>query len=720
MPHFLQRLPPRLVLWGLLALSALVYVGNTWSPSSYALTLRQFGAEEDGLVLGTARGIRSDEWAVITPMTQAAVNNGLARYNARSFYGEDLRSTCTLPLLDWGLVFKPTMWLYPLVNAAYAFSFHHFAVIALFLIGHARLFRRFGLGNAPAILLSLGLFFTSFAQYWWTTLGPLMAWFPWVLWVFLSDAPLAVRLPAFYWVATTWLMASFYPPFFIPMGFAAVALLLAFKPERLRQPKVLLGFAVMGVLACATTLFYLQDWLLGVLHTVYPGERRIGGGDFGWDRFLSVFLPTVRLHHHKSLVPAFNPCEMAVAGSLYLLMVLCFLRYGALREAWKQGRLWPVKVLLPAVLLMSIWLLLPVPPALGKPLLWHLVPPVRMAFAYGLMLFLLAYVLSESAGLEPSPLRVLLFAGVLFGAWYQYKLAAHGIRLGSSWGDFTVLVPVTAVCIGLYTGRLARAFVHPALLGGAVLVAAISFGLFNPLQRAWPIFNRPETDVTRALDAQAAASPGGVLVVGGFNGAILNGWGYRSASHVLMSPQVERFQHMFPELPPERVNFIFNRYAHVSLTTARWPGLLNTDAVALPARVFASGQEKGRWIFPSLEMPPSDAQQRREGYVEDAHIEGNNLVLSGWVPWEELSDAQGLLVRTGSYSLGATIEPVTRPDVAKALGGERYLRSGFIARIPLISIPSDPRTLPLCVVAVDRQKGWSLRLSTPAGFQSCG
>lgn len=719
MPHFIHRLPPRLLLGGLLALSALVYVGNTWSPSSYALALGAFGVEGHGPTAGLAREIRSDEWAVITPLTQATVNNGLARFNATSLYGEDLRSTYAMPILDWGLVFKPAMWLYPLVNAAYAFSFYHFTIIALFVIGYALLWRRLGMSTAPAVLLSLALFFTSFTQYWWTTIGPPLAYFPWVLWVFLSDAPLATRLAGFYWVATSWLLSSFYPPLFIPLAFVAVAMLLAFAPERLRQPKVLAAFAVVGALACLTSLLYLQDWLRATQDTVYPGQRRVGGGGFMLERFISMFLPTALYHRHTPLVSWTNTCEFSVVGSTYLLMVLCFLRYGALGEAWKQGRLRPLGVLVPAALLMSAWLFLPVPASLGKPLLWHFVPAVRMAFAYGLLFLLIAYVLAEGAGLKPSPLRVLLFTGVLFGAWYQYKFAAHGIRLGRAWRDVWVVVPVVAVCIGLYRGRLARSRVHPLLLGSAVAAGAISFGLFNPLQSAWPIFNRPETELTRAFDAQAASTPDGLLVVGGFSGATLNGWGYRSASHVLPTPQVARFHGMFPELPPEQANFLFNRYAHVALTNARWPGLLNPDAVVIPVGAFTSQQEKGRWIFPSAEtLPPSTG--KREGYVESVRLEGGTLIISGWVPWEEENPAQGLLVRTGRFSGGASLEPVTRPDVAKALGDARYLRGGFTARLTLLSPPANATELPLCVVAVDREKGWSFPLPNPAGFTSCG
>src|SRR5258706_11390096 len=129
--------------WGGLLLGGVccaIYIGNTWSPSSYAYALRQFEAADDGLVLGRNRLIRSDEWAALTPLTQATVNNGLQRFNHTSYYQEDLRSLYALPVLDWGLLFRPTLWLYPLVNAAYAFSFHHLLVTLLFVAGHLVLF----------------------------------------------------------------------------------------------------------------------------------------------------------------------------------------------------------------------------------------------------------------------------------------------------------------------------------------------------------------------------------------------------------------------------------------------------------------------------------------------------------------------------------------------------------------------------------------------------
>ena len=147
------------------ALAAAIWLNQAWSPSSYAIVLRSLDVRESGLVLGTPRDVRSDEWSILTPLLQATVNNGFRRHNETSFYGEDLRTVLALPVADWGLAFKPDQWLYPFVDAAYAYSFQHLVYIAAFLAGYALLFVRIGMAANSATLLSLALFFTAFVQF---------------------------------------------------------------------------------------------------------------------------------------------------------------------------------------------------------------------------------------------------------------------------------------------------------------------------------------------------------------------------------------------------------------------------------------------------------------------------------------------------------------------------------------------------------------------------
>ena len=128
---------------------AVVYVVLHLSPSSYALALGQLGENETPL-LGSPRGIRTDEWSVMTPLFEAAVNNDFHEVNATSFYGENLRSFIGLPLLNWGLAFKPLVWPYFVVPPALAYSFFWAATAALMLIGWSLLLREFGFSRAVA------------------------------------------------------------------------------------------------------------------------------------------------------------------------------------------------------------------------------------------------------------------------------------------------------------------------------------------------------------------------------------------------------------------------------------------------------------------------------------------------------------------------------------------------------------------------------------------
>jgi len=155
----------------LLLVCGAVYVGQYWSPSSYGIVLGQLGVTNSGLVFGEPRADRSDEWAVVTPLTQATVNNGLKRINTTSFYQEDLRINYGLPIADWGMIFKPTMWGYLFLEPARAYSFHWFAVFALFLTGYALLFSKLGLGRNVSLLLAISLYFTGFTQFWWSEKG---------------------------------------------------------------------------------------------------------------------------------------------------------------------------------------------------------------------------------------------------------------------------------------------------------------------------------------------------------------------------------------------------------------------------------------------------------------------------------------------------------------------------------------------------------------------
>jgi len=513
-----QRLWTALILALGLALTALA-----WTPSSYGVVLAQLGAPEAGLVWGEPRQVRSDEYAVWTPLVQATVRNGGARHNARSPYGEDLRNFNALPLRDWALPLKPAMWgFFGPLDPARAFAWSWALPMVAFLLGWERLFRRLGVDPTSAIAASGTLWMTGYVQTWWTTTGPVLAAWPWVLLAALAPWRPWVRVVAVGWTTAVCLLAHLYPPLILTLALVGGLLLLWADADRRRWLETLAGVAAGTALVAA----YLWDVIPLMADTIYPGQRISSGGGVPLVQGLDLVLPGVSAWLGASRLADTNVCEATTAGSLVPLLVLLAADRTALQERWQEP-LWRRKTVLALALLAGLlaWMLLPLPSWLGTPLGWHKVPPVRMVVPAGVVLLLLA-----------------------------------------------LRVPTRAPL--------------PALVTAAWVWNLAHWSSFNPVQDARPLFDTPRTDALTALQVQADQDPRGWLVVPGFGGAVLNGLGFASISHAMAAPQTDWFAPWFPELGPGELRATFHRFGHVQLYGGDVPQVLRQDVVRVPLATF--------------------------------------------------------------------------------------------------------------------------------------
>ncbi|WP_206782033.1 DUF7657 domain-containing protein [Azospirillum argentinense] len=577
--------------------AGLIYTALGWTPSSYGVALSGIGAAGDGLVFGTPKPIRSDEWAVWTPFIQIAAGNGFDRLNALSPYAEDLRNFNALPLLDWGLPFKPQFWPFLAVDPAWAFSFSHAVFIVLFLIGYHRLFLAFGFARFWSAAAACLMFFTSYAQFWWTTTGPLLAIFPWLLLAVLARLPWYLHAALMAYVTAFWLLSHLYPPVIVPLAFAGGALLLAFRPEVLR-PRTLLPCLAGVALGVGLAWLYLHEPIKVMAATVYPGSRSVGGGSVPLPLYLAQFFPfLVSTDDYRDLLNL-NICEVATGGSYLLLLAMVCLDHGRMVEVLRRGGaertalLRQLLVPLAAFALMSVWMLTPVPNVWGRVLLWDKVPGNRMVFAAGLLLLCLSLTLLRTGAIRLSWKRFAVVTVVVGLSWAMANGGLDGLlsRLAVNRMDLAILPPL-ALAVWLATrGALSGPWVGAALILCALSANAVGFGGFNPIQSAWPIFHRPATPVTAAFDASAAAHPEGWVLQGGMlPGALMQGLGYRSLQHVQIAPALSFFRPYFPEMDDTTYNRLFNRYAHVQIVPGLpAPGSPQADVVQLPMERFLS------------------------------------------------------------------------------------------------------------------------------------
>ena len=683
--------------------SGMVYVGKTWSPSSYGWVLVNIlGYAESGPAWGTARPIRSDELAVVTPLTQATINNNFERINRTSMYGEDLRINYGLPIRDWGLVFKPTMWLYGWTNPAYAYSVHWFALSALFIFGYAWLFRWLGAGPVVGFTLAAGLYFTGFVQFWWNEKGPLFALFPWVILPFATRLPLVWKAALFYWLAVVWLLTNFYPPVQVSLAFVGFIILLAREP-RLFKPRAMALLALTAALAAGTAALYLWDYLQTTATTLYPGGRNFSGGAVPGRYWLSWLFPAVNFDRSfESLIGA-NICEIGTVGMHYFLLAACFLDFARWREVLANVESRRVILVLGIGLAMMLaWMALPLPPWVGAPLLWNNVQPARMQYAGGVLLLCFVLVLVNAMGLRFSLLRLAIFCAAILLGWWFWKYAPPKYYFQ----DFWILI---FVGVAFAVARYRPATAHAGFALASLLAGVLVFGRFNPLQSAWPIFNHPPNQTTKAFD-QLAANNGGMLAVTGLPGAIGNGLGYRSLSHVTAVPKMAFWRKQFPDMPIGEFETIFNRYSHIVPMVEGAPRLIQADAISVPVSLF----QKNAFVrYVAVVTQPIDT----DGHIDSATLEPDFLVISGWGPWSGPLDSHELEIAMTPSATGTPIRAlVLRPDLPSGTQGRVSALNGFSLHIPLAAPASMPA---FCLVARDTSTGKRSLLRNPANLPNC-
>ena len=103
------------------------------------------------------------------------------------------------------------------------------------------------------------MFSLQYVQLWWTTTGPLIAFFPWVLLACLIPMPAWLRIPVLVWITATFLLAEFYVITIASLVFAG-------------------GFAVAGAASRTSCAFRMSSYALPAARSDSAWRCSICGG----------------------------------------------------------------------------------------------------------------------------------------------------------------------------------------------------------------------------------------------------------------------------------------------------------------------------------------------------------------------------------------------------------------------------------------------------------
>lgn len=577
-----RKIPLHIFCLILLGIYGIFYVGNTLTPSSYGIVLKQIGANQEGLVWGTPRISRSDEWAVVTPLTQAVVNNNFERYNNTSPYKEDLRATFFLPLNDWGAYFKPLFAGFHALPPEYAFSLYYFLTISLFLVGFSLFFYRLGINNLLSINLAILLYFSSCVQNSWTTYNGILAFFPWVYIAATCNKPLYIKIPLFYYLTTCMIFALFYPPLHYTLAFSTILFLYCFHRNFLTFKNIII-FGTCAALALGTYLFYIQDLIEPLSNTIYPAKRISVAGDVGFLQWLSQFLPSINMNIANDICFE-NGCHMTEAnsvGSYLLLLMLIFGKWKEWKENISKDEIRSLLCLLIGFSFITLWQVFYFPEPLAKLIMIDRVPGKKWFFASGIIIIGILVIILKRLEFIFTFYGALVFLYIVVSARF---LSAELYTVGSlSNENLIILIPFLALFILDKFHKINKKYYREAIVVVASFSNIIVFGALNPLQSAKPIFNIPQTPAVKALWDKSNFTPEGFFIGSSF-AAIENGLGLPALNHALYTPQLKFFRCYFPDMPEEEFYTLFNRYLYVRIGKVAKPINVERDQSFIPMK----------------------------------------------------------------------------------------------------------------------------------------
>ncbi len=595
-----------------------------------------------GLILGTPKTIRSDEWAGETPwiLSQAASRFAVENPGVGNNVMPLLNN---LPARHWTMFFRPQMWGFFITDLEHAFAFYwNFKWFGL-VLGAFLFLEAIACRNAVIALFgALLLFFSPFIQWWFSTptcMPEMIGAFFFFLWSLVlirsAKSRWAIAGGGLLLIAST---AQFvfcaYPRFQIPLLHLALFLIagaLIANRHRIVAERYARFRVYVLTIAGALTVLVVAGWyhdVAGAIHRVsalvYPGKVFSSGGGLPWQR---LFMPFLEFAMTDQRYPShqMNVCE--AAGFLFIAPLIAF----AFGRDLLRRRFDPIIIASLAFIALGIWFMLfGFSDAVAKWTGFYLVYSARVLLAGSIasIIALCRYLgraneksRNLSLGIHLASFAVLIL--VLLAIFQSTNRQLAGF-VGTS-GVF-----VAAIFFALFFTTLWRHEVAVAAI--LVLIPTIyANALVNPIGRGVPGFTKSE--IFHWLSDNARARPDARwLVVGHASGRtnFLPQFVKATGADTFGGYRCEPDERIMRALDPShKYSFVYNRYAEILFlpSTEAEPSFeltfINHYNVLLPLRPEFLHRLGVNFVL-EIEMPA--AEGAIEGYTTIGEREGLRLL----------------------------------------------------------------------------------------------
>lgn len=531
-------------------------------------------------LIGISRGIRSDEWAVNTPMmlSQYYNHSGLFPYFSETIRGAltDAFIVYGQPVRDLAVVFRPFHWGYLFLAPAKGLSFFWISrTIGLFLVSF-----EFGMilaKKSKLLALSYALLITwSPVVSWWFAINGLVE--------MLIFGQLALIMITLYMNNQNYIKRSlyalvilicaggyiltFYPAWQVPLAYVFLALFIGVFLENRKYflwHKKDVGIGIGLVLLLSLGMIYIFSksggTISSVMHTVYPG----GSAETGGKQFLRLFL------YPGNLFFSF-PRELTYANLCELAVYVDFFPMGIILTGWvlfkQKNRDKLLILMLITNMILILWCLFPWPEWLAKATLLSYSKPVRAFLAVGFLNILLlirslAFFEGEFSKWVRASSAMVMSLVITLLAFKTYEgylgLKMSILILFFLFGSFYIILSgnkdwarKALIVVSLVIVFVAGLFVNPVVSG---LDAVYELNLIKKIQQ-----------INTAENGLWIVDSGAEIGFPVINLPLMAGAPTINSTNVY--PTLERWRLLDQDGSEEK---IYNRYAHISIN------LTNTD-----------------------------------------------------------------------------------------------------------------------------------------------
>lgn len=405
---------------------------------------------DKGLLAGISRPIRSDEWAVSTPMAlaQEANNYQYRNNNLRGGAASDMFIVYGQPVKDVSIIFRLFHVGYILFGSGVGLSFYWCArFLALFLASFEFLMLITNKNKRLSLVGAIIIIFSPTIQWWYATNS---------LIEMIVSAEVAIILFDKYFKETNFklrtlymvIMAicvgtfilTFYPAWMVPIAYIFLPFLIWVIIENRKNIKFtkgdIIAFLIIAIIFAGLMVrIFVKSWdtILATLNTVYPGKRVVleCGSPKVYINFMINSLLTI-------LTSVDNPCDMSVMMDFWPIVLVLLVIY-VFKEKKKDIL---VTLALVSVLILNAYYLFAAPEWLAKISLLSRSWYGRIYQVFGLLnIFILFRILSNMEYSFNKKIALTI----------SFIISAICVIIANHYYQTIITIPIAIVLIAIFT-----------------------------------------------------------------------------------------------------------------------------------------------------------------------------------------------------------------------------------------------------------------------------